>query len=112
LYWNGKTKKLLWLSYEEPVVILKEDGGIVLEGDRGRLTWTVREDLDPDEIKQTPERLQVLEVVEELSGEDGVSLNMVARKLDKSPQATKYLLDKLIREGLVMKIGRGKYKPI
>jgi predicted transcriptional regulator len=50
--------------------------------------------------------------VEELSGEDGVSLNMVARKLDKSPQATKYLLDKLIREGLVMKIGRGKYKPI
>jgi len=86
--------------------------GLVLEGDRGRLTWTVREDLDPDEIKQTPERLQVLEVVEELSGEDGVSLNMVARKLDKSPQATKYLLDKLIREGLVMKTGRGKYKPI
>ena len=79
---------------------------------QGRLTWTVREDLDPDEIKQTPERLQVLEVVEELSGEDGVSLNMAARKLDKSPQATKYLLDKLIREGLVMKIGRGKYKPI
>ena len=28
LYWNGKTKKLLWLSYEEPVVILKEDGAL------------------------------------------------------------------------------------
>ena len=115
----ASTLVLEWKDEETPLAVLRGAGryfegrwGIVLEGDRGRLTWTVREDLDPDEIKQTPERLQVLEVVEELSGEDGVSLNMVARKLDKSPQATKYLLDKLIREGLVMKIGRGKYKPI
>jgi hypothetical protein len=85
-----------------------DEAETALRFDKSLGLWTLLG--NADEYRTTHERRQILEILEE--SDEEMSPKSIAELLNKKPDSIKFLLGQLLKEGLVKKVGYGKYLPI
>lgn len=79
---------------------------LAIEFDPATCTWRAT-GADPDEALLTPERQGILNAIRELGG--SANTHQIAEKYGKSNSTVSEILGKLVRAGLIVSVGYGKY---